>query len=220
MPSAPTGWVGSSDRPSWVLRFPGAAPVARRQAGASAVISVCRFCHVGIMPLVLYLTTFILVFRRRPWIPLWLAPAFEWALVLGISRYVLSLLRMALPPLVDIPLQAAILFVVCMNCHARLAQDKPSDAGQVTLYYCLISAGGLLGTCAVSFIMPLISTELLEYPVMFLFAAMVLATALPGRKIWPLRLGAEVSAVVAAVAAILIAVPGVLAAAQPLRRRC
>jgi len=216
--------VGGPSLPIVGRQVSGAAPVARRQAGrwlllsaaASfamlAVTNVLTFDVVPVpflwvVPLVVYLTTFILVFRRRPWIPLWLAPAFDWTLVLGMSRYVLSLLRMALPPLVDIPLQATILFVVCMNCHARLAREKPSDAGQVTLYYCLISAGGLLGTCVVSFIMPLISTGLLEYPAMFLFSAMVLAKALPGRKIWQLRLGAELSVVVAAMAAILIAVP-------------
>ena len=102
-----------------------------------------------VLPLALYLVSFILTFDhprwyRRPLILVALA-----GLIPAMAFYVPSLdLEVAAP------LYLAGLFAACMFCHGELARVKP-DPSHLTRFYLMISLGGALGAVLVAIVAPL-----------------------------------------------------------------
>jgi SAM-dependent methyltransferase len=105
-----------------------------------------------ILPLTLYLLTFILCFEGRGWYQrhIFLGPllvivgAMAWALD---SHGGLQDIKEA------IPLFSAGLFVCCMFFHGELANMKPAPR-YLTTFYLLVSLGGALGGVLVGFVAP------------------------------------------------------------------
>jgi SAM-dependent methyltransferase len=129
------------------------------------------------LPLFLYLAAFVLAFKTRPWCPPWISPAVSWALILGAVLYTWSLLRFSMPPLVALGLHLAILFLVCVRGAAALVERRPADDRALTVFYLMIGAGGVCGTLVVSWLFPLVSLSLAEYPFALVLAAVMLASA-------------------------------------------
>jgi hypothetical protein len=115
-----------------------------------------------LLPLVLYLLSFILCFDSHFWYRRWifwpmlagLAPAMGWAL---------SAERGVMPISQAIPLFSAGLFVLCMFCHGELARARPATS-QLTQFYLMISAGGALGGLFVGVLAPRIFNANWELP--------------------------------------------------------
>ena len=113
-----------------------------------------------VLPLAIYLLTFILCFesdrfyRRWLFIPL-LFPA------LGGMAYMIYAAEGNLTIKWAIPGYAAGLFVSCMLCHGELARRRPSPR-HLTLFYVMISLGGALGGVFVALIAPRIFVTYLE----------------------------------------------------------
>jgi hypothetical protein len=105
-----------------------------------------------IIPLSLYLLSFMLVFERRAWYPRSL-----FLRLLGVSlggmTYALSPGFAGLPMKVLAPLFCGGLFVCCMFCHGELARLKPSPK-HLTRFYMIISLGGAIGALFVTLIAP------------------------------------------------------------------
>ena len=152
-----------------------------------------------VVPLAIYLLSFILTFDRQGWyrprvyrviLPL------AWVLMgFGISR-----LATVIPLVATIAILCVVLFVCCMFCHGELAARKP-DPSQLTAYYLMLSVGGALGGLFVALCAPLLFDRYLELPltiVACVMLAMGLLYRLPRRRL--MRLG--VLALVAFVAAI------------------
>jgi hypothetical protein len=103
-----------------------------------------------VLPLALYLVSFILAFDHPRW---YLRPLFIGALVV-----LVPLMAYAIPSL-DLdyaaPLYLAGLFVACMVCHGELARKKP-DPRHLTRFYLMISLGGALGAVLVAIVAPLV----------------------------------------------------------------
>lgn len=126
-----------------------------------------------ILPLSIYLLTFILVFAGRP--PIrheWMLAAVPWiVLPVALCRFSVDI-GPALMILVPV-----MFFVLCMVCHGELARDRPSTR-HLTEFYLWMSAGGVLGGAFNALLAPLVFTTVAEYPI-----AIVAALALwPGRK--------------------------------------
>lgn len=115
-----------------------------------------------ILPLCLYLLTFIISFHS----PKWYVREYWFALFVLIAC--LALLMYFIGSQFDIISQvviyACILFVSCMICHGELAKLKP-PVKQLTLYYLFISLGGFLGSAFVAFIAQNIFDQFLEFPI-------------------------------------------------------
>jgi SAM-dependent methyltransferase len=112
-----------------------------------------------VVPLALYLTTFILAFaglyRRGTWGAL---------LVLAIGATgVLWAGGFALPTLVQVGMACAILFVGCMVCHGELARSAPAAEG-LTGFYLTMAGGGALGGLSVAVVAPLLLSDFWEFP--------------------------------------------------------
>ncbi|MDA0837226.1 MAG: fused MFS/spermidine synthase [Planctomycetota bacterium] len=127
------------------------------------------------LPLILYLLTFVFAFARREWIPhRWLCRILPMAALF----LVLCLLWEATRPTwLLLPLHLLTFFIAAMVCHRELARRRP-EVSRLTLYYLCISAGGLLGGVLSALIAPLIFNAMFEYPL-----SLVLCCCLcPSRK--------------------------------------
>lgn len=105
-----------------------------------------------VVPLALYLLTFILCFEGRAWY----RRAFFLRLLgvaLGSLAYALAPSFAGLPLTVSIPLFCCCLFVGCMFCHGELARLKPPPA-HLTSFYLMISLGGAVGALFVAVVAP------------------------------------------------------------------
>lgn len=102
-----------------------------------------------VVPLSLYLITFILCFDHPRW---YVRPVFMVALLV-----LLPLMAWKIPTL-DLQLAVALyfggLFVACMFCHGEMARLKP-DPQHLTRFYLMMSVGGALGAVAVAIVAPL-----------------------------------------------------------------
>ena len=115
-----------------------------------------------ILPLAIYLFTFILCFGHesrydRRWL----------GLLVGVM-VPLALIMMVLgpeAPLVNhLVVYSLTLFACCMVCHGELVKTKPHPR-HLTLFYLMIAAGGTLGGVAVALIAPLAFSGFWEFPV-------------------------------------------------------
>jgi len=104
-----------------------------------------------ILPLALYLISFIICFDHERW---YYRPLFFTGLVLS-SIYACSVLAQGLGAgvLEQIVSYAAVSFFSAMCCHGELAKIKP-PASQLTLFYLLISVGGALGGIMIALVAP------------------------------------------------------------------
>jgi hypothetical protein len=105
-----------------------------------------------VIPLALYLLTFILCFEGRAWYrrDLFLRLL---GVALGSMAYALAPSFAGLPLLASIALYCGCLFVCCMFCHGELARLKP-DPTHLTRFYLMCSLGGALGALFVAVIAP------------------------------------------------------------------
>ncbi len=118
-----------------------------------------------IMPLCLYLLTFIISFHS----PKWYVRSYWFALFSLFA--VLALCMFFIGSQFDIITQAIIydliLFSACMICHGELARLKPDRHG-LTLFYLTLSIGGFLGSAFVVFIAQNAFEQFLEFPIALL----------------------------------------------------
>ncbi len=115
-------------------------------------------------PLVLYLLSFIVVFSR---LERWCyQPALTAQPALLIVFLAYSFINPALLPYwLDLILHGAAFFLACLVCHGELARLRP-PASQLTRYYLLMSAGGMLGGLFNTFAAPFLFNAVYEYPIM------------------------------------------------------
>ena len=129
-----------------------------------------------VLPLAIYLLTFILAFGRWPRLLHHLAVA----LALPLTLLVIFLMVSALPERIWVIVlwHFGLLFVLALACHGALALDRPGPR-HLTEFYLLISVGGVLGGLFNALVAPLVFSSLIEYPLMMVLAC-VLLTATQG----------------------------------------
>ena len=125
-----------------------------------------------VLPLAIYLLTFILAFGRWPRI----LHVVVTALALPLTLLVIFLMVSALPERIWVIVlwHLGLLFVVALACHGTLALDRPGPAF-LTEFYLLISVGGVLGGLFNALVAPLLFSSLIEYPLMMVLACVLLA---------------------------------------------
>ena len=126
---------------------------------------------VWILPLVLYLLSYVFTFGRRQWISPTLLHAF-WpaAVVCGLS----SLYFVAGGNLWVFAAHLVALFALAMVGHGELHRLRPPPE-QLTVFYLAIAFGGWMGSMAVSLVAPILFNSLAEYPIILgVFALTIL----------------------------------------------
>jgi hypothetical protein len=123
-----------------------------------------------VLPLAIYLLSFVLVFAKRPPIShLWLVRRLPTVLLLTLFP-ILSKRLFPLPVLFLVYLLA--LLAVALVCHGELARTRP-PVGRLTEFYLWISLGGVLGGIFNALLAPVIFSTLAEFPLALIFAALL-----------------------------------------------
>jgi len=123
-----------------------------------------------IVPLSIYLLSFILVFARRPIVPAWLPSA---ALPRVVLIMIFVLISEATQPIwLLLFLHLLTFFVVAVACHGELAGDRPGPR-HLTGFYLLLSLGGVMGGLFNALLAPLIFPGLVEYPLVLILVALL-----------------------------------------------
>ena len=116
-----------------------------------------------IIPLALYLATFIIAFSNKPFMSVPLTRELTpYVLCLVILLFMLSGFISMKIPMIVVHLMA--FFLCAMLCHGELAQSKPTVA-HLTEYFLIISFGGVLGGIFNALIAPVIFTSPMEYSI-------------------------------------------------------
>ncbi len=114
-------------------------------------------------PLVLFLLTFVLVFREKSLVPVRIARILQL-----VSLPIAFVMQFALPLDLAVWVMAVgaiSFFCTAIICHRQLYEAR-SDAARLTEFYMLMSLGGVLGGLFVSLLAPLIFNSVAEYPIL------------------------------------------------------
>jgi MFS family permease len=140
------------------------------------------FPLLWIIPLTLYLLSFILVFSAKgDW---WTKNAQKLTLIAVMVALYSGVT--GFPSIIITALVA--FFIIATSCHGRVAQEKP-EAEYITAYYFWLSVGGALGGLF-NTIAPYIFNDVLEYYIVMFFALLAIPSKhsfkkLPLKKIIP-----------------------------------
>ncbi|MBV9436089.1 MAG: hypothetical protein JOZ44_08550, partial [Acidobacteria bacterium] len=126
-----------------------------------------------VLPLCLYLLTFILAFDSDRW---YRRGVFH--LLYGVG-FLLALFALSKGPGIGILPQVGIycfaLFAICMVCHGELAGLRP-ESSHVSTFYLAIAAGGALGSALVVLVAPLVFRQVWEFHLSLLLCGILLLT--------------------------------------------
>lgn len=121
-----------------------------------------------VLPLALYLLTFILAFAERLRVP------HEWMLKLLLPTVLmLALMTTFRGSLASMSVHLAGLIVAGLVCHGELVQRRPA-ATHLTEFYLCIAIGGALGGLLNAVVAPLVFSRVLEYPLTIISACFVI----------------------------------------------
>ena len=138
-----------------------------------------------VLPLSIYLLTFILTFDHPRWYQRWFFIVALAGLVPGMAYLIPSL---------DLKLAVTVffvgLFVACMFCHGELARMKP-DPRYLTRFYLMLSVGGALGAVLVAIVAPLTLPGYFEVNIALVLLALLVLVQLGG---WTRLIGLAVVA--------------------------
>lgn len=123
-----------------------------------------------VVPLALYLLSYVLAFRKKP------------ETTVRLARRILPLLVMLLAPVMGaglvqpfwIPLHLLTFFCAAIVCHGLLASRRP-PASDLTAFYLAIAIGGALGGFFNALVAPALFDRVAEYPIALVAACLVLA---------------------------------------------
>jgi hypothetical protein len=140
-----------------------------------------------VLPLAVYLVTFIVAFAR----PM----GSRRDLLIGLLLFALGILGYASYDVnsieviqVSVPVFLGGLFICCFYCHSELARLRPDDR-ELSGFYLMIAAGGATGSILVGVVAPQIFQGLYELPVTLLLTAVLAAILSWQENRWALRLG-------------------------------
>jgi hypothetical protein len=123
-----------------------------------------------VIPLALYLATFIIAFSRRAFLPSgWVVRL----LALAMTTVVMTMAMGATTPMaLLVVLHLICFFLAALACHGLLAADRPAPRF-LTGFYLWMSFGGVVGGAFTALIAPLLFTSTAEYPLMLVAAILL-----------------------------------------------
>ena len=160
--------------PAWILRgrwiFLAAVPSGLLIAVTAHISTdVAAAPLLWVLPLSLYLLTWVLVFQSRPLLP------HRWMLLLQPLAItgVIVLLAVGGEQNLLLTLGGHLLcfFIIAMACHGELARTRPA-AKYLTGFYVALSFGGMLGGLFAGLIAPFAFSWIAEYPILLALAAL------------------------------------------------
>jgi len=164
----------SAPAPSWALRarwiFLAAVPSGLLIAVTAHISTdVAAAPLLWVLPLSLYLLTWVLVFQSRPLLP------HKWMLLaqpLAIAGVIILLaIGGEQNLLLTLGGHQLCFFIIAMACHGELARTRPA-AKYLTGFYVALSFGGMVGGLFAGLIAPFAFSWIAEYPILLALAAL------------------------------------------------
>jgi len=130
-----------------------------------------------VLPLAIYLLTFVIAFQSRPVVPHSLVVKAFPFVILTLAGLMIIDPFSTIIELVVVHLTA--FFVIALLCHGELARRRPAPK-YLTAFYMRISAGGMIGGIAVGLIAPQVFNWVAEYPLLIALSVLCMpGLALP-----------------------------------------
>ncbi|HSF69732.1 MAG TPA: fused MFS/spermidine synthase, partial [Nitrospira sp.] len=135
-------------------------------------LNVAAIPLLWVIPLAIYLLTFILVFAHWP-------AAFHRAMIVTLPVVLVLLALDVMPSVPELPVWMQLflplvgLGVIALVCHGELAASRPS-AEHLTMFYLLMSVGGALGGLFNALVAPVMFRDTYEYQLMLILAALLI----------------------------------------------
>ncbi|MFN3668584.1 MAG: spermidine synthase [Brevundimonas sp.] len=180
-----TVWRRRLDTTAEPARLEASAPLSLREKGILVLLAaapsslmlgvtshlstdVASAPFLWVLPLALYLLTFVIAFQNRPWIPLNLT-----LIIQGITGAVVVLIvafRSANWSLA-FGLHLIAFFFAALMCHQLLAARRPPP-DRLTEFYLLMSFGGVVGGAFTALLAPVIFNMVWEYPLVLVLVGL------------------------------------------------
>ncbi|WP_315725766.1 MULTISPECIES: fused MFS/spermidine synthase [unclassified Bradyrhizobium] len=166
--------VSDAPAPRWLLRlrwiFLAAVPSGLLIAVTAHISTdVAAAPLLWVLPLSLYLLTWVLVFQSRPLLP------HKWMLALQPLAIAGVVVLLAFGGEQNLALTLGghqlCFFVIAMACHGELARTRPA-AKYLTGFYVALSFGGMVGGLFAGLIAPFTFSWVAEYPILLALAAL------------------------------------------------
>lgn len=143
--------------------------------------NVAAIPFLWILPLTLYLLTFVLCFESDRWYrrSAFLVPVF---VVVFACSYGLQESKLGFDIKVAIPLYCAGLFIACMFLHGEMARLRPAPR-YLTRFYLALSFGGAAGGVLVGLVAPKLLPAYYELGIGFVLFGLLMATVLRERRL-------------------------------------
>ena len=148
-------------------------------------LNVAAIPLLWVLPLGIYLLSFILVFANWP-------AAYHRTMVVTLPVLLVLLALDVMPGVPDLPgwaqfvLPLAGLAAIAMVCHGELATSRPS-AERLTLFYLLMSIGGALGGLFNALVAPVLFSDTYEYELVLILAALLIPRLGEQDSLWSAR---------------------------------
>jgi predicted O-methyltransferase YrrM len=166
-PAVPTPASAWRERLVWVAL---AAIPSSLMLGVTAYITtdVASAPFLWVLPLALYLGTFIIAFQAKPAITPDLTLVLQAAAVAACAALLpFRTTFFALQLFVHL----AAFFLTALMCHQRLVARRP-EPGRLTEFYLCLSIGGVVGGAFNAFLAPVIFNDVWEYPIVVVLACL------------------------------------------------
>lgn len=173
-PAAVEASDGDAPAPAWAMRarwiFLAAVPSGLLIAVTAHISTdVAAAPLLWVLPLSLYLLTWVLVFQSRPLLP--------HAWMLGLQPLAIAGVMVLLAVggeqnlLLTLGGHQLCFFIIAMACHGELARTRPA-ARYLTGFYVALSFGGMVGGLFAGLVAPFAFSWIAEYPILLALAAL------------------------------------------------
>ena len=167
--SVQSSWAAPA-RKKFLWAFYAFLPAALSFGATSHLINdIAPVPLLSMVPLALYLLTYVLAFSRRSFGAEWLSLLQPFFAAFYIYREILSGFKPS--QLFDIILVLTVFFMTAWRCHRRLADLRP-ETGSLTTYYLMIALGGALAGLLNIAVIPFIFAIPVEF-VLFLILSLI-----------------------------------------------
>jgi hypothetical protein len=174
---APAGALSWGTRARWVAL---AAVPSSLMLGATQYITldVASVPMFWVVPLAMYLLTFILAFGPGG---AWLGRAAGWVLPLAVLVVAVAFFQDWRSPMwMLMAVHLVALLLGAMVCHGRLSAERP-DPSRLTEFFLLLALGGMLGGVFNALLAPMLFTGIAEYPIALVAALLLRSPIGAGR---------------------------------------
>jgi hypothetical protein len=161
--------ANSLDRTYWTaLSACGAIMLVSSSSALTREVGPIPF--LWILPLALYLVTFILCFDK----PDWYRRSVFFPLFVGSLVALVILYNSTLSFPAEMAIHSLVLFSTCMICHGEMMRLRP-ESDQLTEFYLFLSFGGVVGSVFVNVIAPALFNDYYEYQIAILIALLLVS---------------------------------------------